>query len=62
MFKVVSFFCLPWQLEFCMEWNSLNNFKSGPPNDHSCEVWWNQPSGLGDVLSKLLTDDGQWIS
>ena len=27
-------FLLPWQLEFCMELNSLNIFEKGPLKDH----------------------------
>jgi hypothetical protein len=35
------FFLLPWQPEFCMEFNSLNNFQRLSPKEHSCEVWIN---------------------
>ena len=31
-------FRLPWQPEFCMEWNSFNNFCRGPSQEHPCEV------------------------
>ena len=30
---------LPWQPEFLMESNSVNNFWRGPPKEHSCQVW-----------------------
>ena len=36
-------FLLPWQPEFCMDLNSVNNFESPSPKDHSCKV-----SGISD--------------
>ena len=30
---------LPWQPEFLMESNSVNNFWRRPPKEHSCQVW-----------------------
>ena len=30
---------LPWQPEFLMESNTVNNFWRGPPKEHSCQVW-----------------------
>ena len=30
---------LPWQWQFLMESNSVNNFWRGPPKEHSCQVW-----------------------
>ena len=38
---------LPWQPEFLMESNSVNNFWRGPPKEYSCQVWYNLPRGLG---------------
>ena len=40
MLKCCCFFSwLPWQLEFCVERNSLNSFERGPLKDLSSEVW-----------------------
>ena len=38
--RILNFsFRLPWQPEFCMGFNSFNNFKREPPKEHSFEVW-----------------------
>ena len=51
---------LPWQPEFLMESNSVNNFWRGPPKEHSCQVWSKLARQFGRrCLKKLLTtDDG----
>jgi len=43
---------------YATNWNSLNNFDSGPPRDHSCEVWSksNKRFQRRYCLKKLLTD------
>ena len=48
---------LPWQPEFLMESNSVNNFLRGPPKEHSCQVWSQlaQRFGRRRCLKKLLT-------
>ena len=48
---------LPWQPEFLMESNSVNNFWRGPPEEHSCQVWSKlaQRFGRRRCLKKLLT-------
>ena len=48
---------LPWQPEFLMESNSVNNFWRGPPKEHSCQVWSKlaQRFGRRRCLKKLLT-------
>ena len=48
---------LPWQQEFLMESNSVNNFWRGPPKEHSCQVWSKlaQRFGRRRCLKKLLT-------
>ena len=50
---------LPWQPEFLMESNSVNNFWRGPPKEHSCQVWSKlaQRFGRRRCLKKLLTTD-----
>ena len=50
---------LPWQPEFLMESNSVNNFWRGPPKEHSCQVWSKlaQRFGRRRYLKKLLTTD-----
>ena len=53
---------LPWQPEFLMESNSVNNFWRGFPKEHSCQVWSKlaQRFGRRRCLKKLLTKhDGQ---
>ena len=30
---------LPWEPEFLMESNSVNNVHRGPPKEHSCQFW-----------------------
>ena len=52
---------LPWQPEFLMGSNSVNNFWRGPPKEHSCQIWSKLAQGFGRrrCLKKLLTtDDG----
>ena len=52
---------LPWQPEFLMESNSVNNFWRGLPKEHSCQVWSKlaQRFGRRRCLKKLLrTHDG----
>ena len=52
---------LPWQPEFLLESNSVNNFWRGPPKEHSCQVWSKlaQRFGRRRCLKKLLmTHDG----
>ena len=52
---------LPWQPEFLMESNSVNNFWRGPPKEHSCQAWSKLAQWFGrrSCLKKLLTtDDG----
>jgi hypothetical protein len=34
------FFWLPWQPEFCMECNSLNNFVKASHKEHPCGMPW----------------------
>ena len=54
---------LPWQPEFLMESNSVNNFWRGPPKEHSCQVWSKLAQWFGRrrCLKKLLTtNDGRW--
>ena len=54
---------LPWQPEFLMESNSVNNFWRGPPKEHSCQVWSKlaQRFGRRRCLKKLLMmHDGRW--
>ena len=58
------FFRLPWQPEFFMEWNHLNNLCRAPSKEHLCKVWslshqwfWSRR-----CLSKLLTHDGRWTT
>ena len=48
---------LPWQPEFLMESNSVNNFWRGPSKEHSCQVWSKlaQRFGRRRCLKKLLT-------
>ena len=47
---------LPWQPEFLMESNSMNNFWRGPPKKHSCQVWSKLAQWFGRrCLKKLLT-------
>ena len=48
---------LPWQPEFFMESNYVNNFWRGPPKEHSCQVWSKlaQRFGRRRCLKKLLT-------
>ena len=48
---------LPWQPEFLMESNSVNNFWRGPPKEHSWQVWSKlaQRFGRRRCLKKLLT-------
>ena len=48
---------LPWQPEFLMESNSVNNFWRGSPKEHSCQVWSKlaQRFGRRRCLKKLLT-------
>ena len=48
---------LPWQPEFLMESNSVNNFWRGTPKEHSCLVWSKlaQQFGRRRCLKKLLT-------
>ena len=47
---------LPWQPEFLMESNSVNNFWRGPPKEHSCQVWSKLALRFGRrCLKKLLT-------
>ena len=50
---------LPWQTEFLMESNSVNNFRRGPSEKHSCQVWSKlaQRFGRRRCLKKLLTTD-----
>jgi hypothetical protein len=36
-------FWLPWQLEFCLEWNSLNNFHAASCKEHPAkfdQLWY----------------------
>ena len=52
---------LPWQPQFLMESNSVDNFRRGPPKEHSCQVWSKLSLRFGRrrCLKKLLmTDDG----
>ena len=55
------FFRLPWQLEFFMEWNHLNNLYRAPSKEHLCKVWSlsHQWFWRWRCLSKLLTDDAR---
>ena len=56
---------LPWQLEFMMESNSVNNFWRGSPKEHSCQVWSKlaQRFGRRRCLKKLLmTHDGHFTT
>ena len=48
---------LPWQPQFLMESNSVNNFRRQPPKEHSCQVWSKlaQRFGRRRCLKKLLT-------
>ena len=38
IFKGFFLLWLPWQPEFFMEHNYLNESEKGPPKEHSCEV------------------------
>ena len=51
---------LSFSFWFFMKFNSLDNFGEGPPQEHSCEVWWKLVKWLRRRyhLSKLLTTDG----
>ena len=60
---------LPWQPEFSMEFNFLNNFERGPSKDHSCKVWLQLAQWLRrrcrlneivDAARRTTTDAGQW--
>ena len=47
---------LPWQPQFLMESNPVNNFWRGPPKEHSCQVWFKLAQCFGRrCLKKLLT-------
>ena len=48
---------MPWQPEFLMESNSVNNFWRGPPKEHCCQVWSKLALQFGRrrCLKKLLT-------
>ena len=49
---------LPWQPEFCLDSNSLNNFQLVPLKNHSCKVW----SKLAQWFRRscqLLTEHGR---
>jgi len=57
---------------YATNWNGLNNFGSGTPRHHYCEVWSksNERFQRRSCLKKLLTDgrtdwqtmnDGQWV-
>ena len=52
------FFRLPWQPEFFMEWNSLNNFERPSCKEHFCQVSLNLVERFRrrSCLKKLLTD------
>ena len=61
-----TYFLTLWPT-YATNWNSLNNFDSGPPRDHSCEVWSKSNKWFQGrcCLKKLLMhartmDDGQW--
>jgi hypothetical protein len=60
---VKKIFQLPWQPEYFMEFNSLNNFGRVSCKEHPCKVstnlamWFSRRS----CLKKLLTD-GQWMT
>ena len=46
---------LPWQPEFLMESNSVNNFLRRLPKEHSCQVWSKLAQRFGRrCLKKLL--------
>ena len=51
---------LPWQPEFLMESNSVNNFWRGPPKEQSCQVWskFAQQFGRRCLKKLLMTHDG----
>ena len=53
---------LPWQPEFLMDSNFVNNFWRGPPKEHSCQVWSKlaQRFGRRRCLKKLLTTHTAW--
>ena len=55
---------LPWQPEFLMESNSVNNFWRGPPKEHSCRVWSKLAHLFGRrrCLKKLLTTHDRHIT
>ena len=57
-FLLIFAFLLPWQQEFCIEWNSMSNFQSVSPKDHSCEIWLKLAQWFRRRY-QLLTDDGQ---
>jgi hypothetical protein len=56
---------LPWQPEFCMEWNSLNSFVKASHKEHPCEVslwsalWFQRRCHLKSVNGQRTTDNGR---
>ena len=60
MFWQFSPFLMPQQPKFYLELNSLNNFKRGPPKEHSCEVILKSVHLLvGEVFCRKLLTDGR---
>ena len=55
---------LPWQPEFLMESNSVNNFWRGPPKEHACQVWSKLAERFGRrrCLKKLLMKHDRHIT
>ena len=54
---------MPWQPEFLIESNSVNNFWKGPPKEHSCQVWSKLAQLFGRrCLKKLLTTHNRHLT
>ena len=60
-FGHVAPFLMPQQPKFSMEFKSLNSFESGPPKEHSCEVWMQLVLWFRRrwCLKLKVNDDGQ---
>ena len=50
---------MPQQLKFSIEFKSFNNFESGPPKGHTCEVWLELVKWFRRGSLKLKVNDRQ---